>query len=134
MADFPSLLQHFESQPSDETGGVDRDGDISKREKEEHDIVRHDTLIAKSAAFYFLRTNSKDSEQKEVCYQRSCNEVHWKVESHERSRLAIPDSSRMLWWWYDAQRTHDLEERGPYYPWEIDGNVERKQNIDVYKR
>lgn len=109
MTYFSSFLQNFESQPSDQTRGIDRNGNVGEREEEEHNVIGDDALVTNSATAYFFFSNGQDSEQEKISYQGSRDEIHGKVESHKGTGSAIPHSGWMLGWWYDAHCTNSVE-------------------------
>lgn len=109
MAYFSSFLQNLESQPSDQTRGIDRNSNVGEGEEEEHNIIGDNALVTNGTTTHFFFSNGKDGEQEEIGYQRSSDEIHGKVESHIATRSAIVHSGWMLGWWYDAHCTNGVE-------------------------
>ena len=79
-----SLLQHLKCQVPDQTGSIDRDGDVCQREEESHDVDRGDVVRPEGTSVHFFLTNGQDGKQEEICYQGCRYKVHGEVQSHER--------------------------------------------------
>lgn len=114
MSNPTALLKHFERQPLNQAGRVDRDGDVCQCEEEYHDVVRENTVCADYAIVHFLSTDSEDGKQKEVCYQRCRYEIHWELQPYPRLGLGRVNRIAMLRaispWRYNSTLAQGIQE------------------------
>ena len=82
-------MKHLEREVSNETRCVDRESNVGEGEKEDHDIDWRDVIGANGSIMDFLPSYCEDGEQKEVGYERRCDEVDGEVEFSESAMFAI---------------------------------------------
>lgn len=75
-------LQDPEGEVSNESGGVDGDGDIREGEEEDHDLVRRDVVGSNNAAVNFFATNGANSEQEEIRHNRGRDKVQGQTHTY----------------------------------------------------
>jgi hypothetical protein len=79
----------------------------------------------------FPSSDGENSKKKEICDQRSCEEIHRKPKTHKGTGFAILGAGRVLRNVNDSRGTDCFQKTSPECSRNVYRYVERKEHIDI---